>query len=112
MRARRSSKARRVTPTADVAPPEKPLLRGVSHQLAFFAALAAAGVLVASSKSHTAGLAALVFGASLAILFGISALYHRVQWRPETRLRMRRLDHAALFILLAGGFRPLFALVP
>jgi hemolysin III len=92
--------------------PEKPRLRGVSHQFAFFAAVVAAGALVLGSKSSAAAGAALVFGASLALLFGTSALYHRVQWGPIPRQRMRRLDHAAIFILIAGGYTPLFALVP
>jgi hemolysin III len=91
---------------------EKPLLRGVSHQVAFFAALVAGGALVLRSRSFAAGIAAFVFGASLVLLFGTSALYHRVHWNPVSRQRMRRLDHAAIFILIAGGYTPLFALVP
>jgi hemolysin III len=91
--------------------PEKPLLRGVSHQVAFFAALVAAGALVLEARSSAAAGAALVFGASLSLLFGTSALYHRVQWTPAQRQRMRRLDHAAIFVLIAGGYTPLFALV-
>jgi hemolysin III len=98
--------------SGELSPPEKPTLRGVSHQFAFFGATVAAAVLVLQCRSTAAALAALVFGASLALLFGISALYHRVQWRPVPRQRMRRLDHAAIFILIAGGYTPLFALVP
>lgn len=94
------------------ASPEKPLLRGVSHQVAFFFAIVAAAALVLRSRSFEAGVAALVFGASLALLFGTSALYHRVQWSPAQRQRMRRLDHAAIFVLIAGGYTPIFALVP
>ncbi len=96
----------------ELSPPEKPTLRGVSHQFAFFVATAAAAALVVQSRSTTAAVAALIFGASLALLFGTSALYHRVQWQPVPRARMRRLDHAAIFILIAGGYTPLFALVP
>jgi hemolysin III len=92
--------------------PEKPLLRGVSHQVAFFGAIVAAVALVLRSRSLDAAIAGGVFGASLALLFGTSALYHRVQWNPAQRQRMRRLDHAAIFILIAGGYTPLFALVP
>lgn len=90
----------------------KPLLRGVSHQGAFFVALAATIALVSSAHTAASARAALVFGASLALLFGTSALYHRVDWRPAARRRMRRLDHAAIFVLIAGGYTPLFALVP
>ena len=100
------------TVAGEPALPEKPLLRGVSHQVAFFAALVAAGALVLRASSFEARSAAAVFGGSLALLFGTSALYHRVSWSPLQRQRMRRLDHAAIFVLIAGGYTPLFALVP
>jgi hemolysin III len=90
----------------------KPRLRGVSHQGAFFVALAGTALLVARARGAASARAAAVFGASLALLFGVSALYHRIDWRPEARRRMRRLDHAAIFVLIAGGYTPLFALVP
>src|SRR5207237_8177538 len=47
-----------------------------------------------------------------ATLFGVSTLYHRIDWSPEGRQRMRRLDHAAIFVLIAGGYTPLFYLFP
>jgi hemolysin III len=90
----------------------KPRLRGVSHQGAFFVALVATFALVARAQHPASARAAAIFGASLALLFGVSALYHRVDWRPEARRRMRRLDHAAIFVLIAGGYTPLFGLVP
>jgi hemolysin III len=93
-------------------PPDKPKLRGVSHQVAFFATPIAVIALILQSKSPAAARAAAIFGASLALLFGISALYHRVHWGPVQRQRMRRLDHAAIFVLISGGYTPLFALVP
>jgi hemolysin III len=95
----------------ELAPP-KPLLRGVTHHISFYCAVVATAVLVVRARPGAATFAALVFGASLAILFGISALYHRVNWSPEARKRMRRLDHAAIFVLIAGGYTPLFGLVP
>jgi hemolysin III len=91
---------------------EKPLLRGVSHQYAFFVALLAMGTLVRMARTTPAIIASIVFGASLAFLFGTSALYHRVAWSPAARQRMRRVDHAAIFVLIAGGYTPLFTLFP
>jgi hemolysin III len=91
--------------------PAKPLLRGVSHQYAFFVALVAGVVLVLRAQTAAGSVAAGVFGATLALLFGTSALYHRVQWDPAQRAVMRRLDHSAIFILIAGGYTPLFSLV-
>lgn len=90
----------------------KPLLRGVSHQISFFVAIAATAVLVARASSPAISRAALVFGGSLVLLFGTSACYHRIDWSPRARARMRRMDHAAIFMLIGGGYTPLFALVP
>jgi hemolysin III len=92
--------------------PVKPLLRGVSHQVSFFVAIVATAVLVVRAGTSPASTAALVFGATLVLLFGTSACYHRISWTPAARQRMRRLDHAAIFMLIAGGYTPLFALVP
>jgi hemolysin III len=98
--------------SAALAPtPTKPLLRGVSHHIAFFVALAATAWLVLAHSASSA-LAALIFGGSLSLLLGTSALYHRVDWSPVARQRMRRLDHAAIFVLIGGGYTPLFSLVP
>lgn len=97
---------------ASPAAPAKPRLRGVSHQIGFFVALLAGAWLVRSAPAGTASWAAAVFSASLVTLFGTSALYHRVDWSERARMRMRRLDHAAIFVLIAGGYTPLFALAP
>ena len=104
------------TPLSQRAPAsvEKPLLRGVSHQVFFFVALLSAALLARSAfaQSSAKGIAALVFGGSLALLLGVSALYHRVNWSIEGRKMMRRLDHAAIFVLIAGGYTPLLSLIP
>ena len=100
------------TRTAHLASSAKPLLRGVSHQISFFCAIAACAALVMRAGPGAPTAAAFVFSASLVNLFGTSALYHRVDWSPNARKRMRRLDHAAIFLLIGGGYTPLFALVP
>jgi hemolysin III len=89
----------------------KPLLRGVFHQWAFFAALVAVGILVGFAGSATARAAAIVYGIALAAMFGASALYHRVTWSERTRRWMRRLDHSAIFLLIAGTYTPFCVLV-
>jgi hemolysin III len=96
---------------SSVAGPVKPLLRGVSHQIAFFVALAATALLVMRCETRPGALASVAFGSSLILLFGTSAMYHRVDWTPLARQRMRRMDHAAIFMLIGGGYTPLFALV-
>jgi hemolysin III len=91
--------------------PVKPRLRGVSHQWAFvaFSVLGALLVLLASGPRER--LAAAVFAGALVAMFGTSALYHRVDWRSlRARLWMRRLDHAMIYLLIAGTYTP-FALL-
>lgn len=84
----------------------KPLLRGAFHQAAFFVAAGAGAVLVAAAPNARAAWAASVFVACLAGLFGISALYHRRNWSPRPRAWMRRADHSAIFLLIAGTYTP------
>ena len=85
---------------------EKPLLRGHIHQAAFFAALGACALLIAKSTDHSATISSIVYSCGLIVLFGTSALYHRPYWPPSTRALLKRFDHAAIFILIAGSFTP------
>jgi hemolysin III len=89
----------------------KPRLRGVSHQYAFYVALAAGAALVVLARGGEARVAALVYAFSLAAMFGASALYHRIDWRPRARAWLRRLDHSMIFVLIAGTYTPFALLV-
>jgi hemolysin III len=91
---------------------QKPRLRGVSHEWAFFVSLGAGGALVVAAPTPRATLAVAIYAASLSALLGVSALYHRVDWqRPEIRRWMRRLDHSMIFLLIAGTMTPFAVLV-
>jgi hemolysin III len=92
-------------------PRPKPLLRGVSHEIAAGVALAGLVALVLLAPGPRGRVAALVYGLSLVALFSVSALYHRPTWSPRARLWMRRLDHSAIFLLIAGTFTPLCLLL-
>jgi hemolysin III len=85
----------------------KPLLRGHFHQAAFFIALGASGVLIATAQGLYAQLVCLVYGLSLCGMFAVSGLYHRINWQPEARAWWRRLDHSAIFLLIAGTVTPI-----
>lgn len=88
----------------------RPRLRGVSHQFAFFLALGAGAVLTASARTPTAAAAAAIYAATLATMLGTSAIYHRVRWAPRARAIWRRLDHAAIFLFIAGTYTPVAVL--
>jgi hemolysin III len=85
----------------------KPLLRGVSHELAAVAALPLVASLVAGAPGRQARCAALVYGVSVVALFALSALYHRPTWPARIRALLGRADHAAIFLLIAGTYTPL-----
>ncbi len=90
----------------------KPRLRGVSHEYAFFVSLALGAVLVILADGGSARVSVAIYAASLSALFGVSALYHRVNWqRPTSRRWMRRLDHTMIFFLIAGTLTPFAVLV-
>jgi hemolysin III len=89
----------------------KPRLRGVFHQYAFYVALVAGAVIVALADSKRELFATWVYAAALTAMFGVSALYHRVDWKSmRARTWMRRLDHSTILLLIAGTYTP-FALL-
>jgi hemolysin III len=90
----------------------KPRLRGVSHQWAFFVSCAIGAALVIAAPAGTPRLAAAIYAVSVSALFGVSALYHRTTWASAAARRwMRRLDHSAIFLLIAGTYTPFALLV-
>jgi hemolysin III len=88
-----------------------PVLRGVSHQWAFWFALAAAAALVAFAPGGTARLSALIYGAGLCAMLAASALYHRWKCTPEVRSLLCRIDHSAIYVFMGASFTPLALLV-
>ena len=86
--------------------PARPRFRGVLHQIAFFVALVAGTLLVVFAEGARASTAAAVFAGSVAAMLGASALYHRVTWSVRVRPWMRRVDHAGIYLLIAGTYTP------
>jgi hemolysin III len=89
----------------------KPRLRGVFHELGFYAALGLGAGLVATADDARERTAAAVFAGSVAFCFGASALYHRPMWRAPVRAWLARLDHAGVYLLIAGTYTPFGLLV-
>jgi len=94
--------------------PAKPRSRGRLHQCTFWLSLPAGALLVLASTHASSYVAASLYAASVALLFGTSAAYHRGKWTPRIRDRMQRADHAMIFVLIAGSYTPitLLALQP
>jgi hemolysin III len=101
-----------VTAMPELPQPFKPRLRGVFHQWACVGSLPLGLVLVLVAETARARIALTVYSVSLVALFGVSALYHRINWRSLTgRDWMRRLDHSMVFVLIAGSYTPFAVLV-
>jgi hemolysin III len=88
-----------------------PRLRGVSHAVAFFLAVAAATVVVVLAPSGRATVAVGIYGAGLIALFGGSALYHR--WPGPARFKpvLQRIDHSTIFVFIAASYTPIALVV-
>lgn len=87
--------------------PPKPLLRGWIHAGTLPVAIALGVVLTVLAEGTALTWACAVFLATSTLLFGISALYHRVNWGPRAAALMRRLDHSNIFLLIAGTYTPM-----
>ncbi|MDQ3354113.1 MAG: hemolysin III family protein [Actinomycetota bacterium] len=93
-------------PLREVLEAVRPRLRGRLHQVAFFLSIPAGIVIVAVAQGPTARIGAAVYALSLTALFATSAAYHRSAQSIRARLWMRRLDHAMIFVLIAGSYTP------
>lgn len=88
----------------------KPLLRGWLHVLWFEASLVFGTLVLARAHGAARITATAVYAGSVTGLFGVSALYHRGSWSATWSRRLQRLDHAMIFLLIAGTATPAFLL--
>ncbi len=105
-----------VSPTAALATAVaelKPRLRGWLHAYAAATSIASGAALVAvaaAMRGGPAGATTAVYAATVTMLFGTSALYHRLNWSPRAHAVMKRLDHSMIFVFIAGTYTPIAAL--
>ncbi|WP_435841042.1 PAQR family membrane homeostasis protein TrhA [Streptomyces fagopyri] len=92
---------------AGLAEPIKPRLRGWLHAGMVPAALIAGIVLICLARTPQAALACAVYSVTAWLLFATSAIYHRGTWGPRGEAILRRLDHANIFLIIAGTCTPL-----
>lgn len=83
---------------------ERPRLRGRFHQVAFFLSVPAGLLLISLGRTGWTRVALGIYAVSLAGVYAASASYHRVNWRPQVGDWMRRLDHSAIYLLIAGTY--------
>ncbi|MFI6606082.1 hemolysin III family protein [Streptomyces sp. NBC_01336] len=89
----------------------KPRMRGWLHAGMFPAVVIAGIVLIALADSTRGRIACTIYIATACLLFGVSAVYHRGTWGPRGEAVLRRLDHANIFLIIAGTYTPLTLLL-
>ncbi|HLX87969.1 MAG TPA: hemolysin III family protein [Acidimicrobiales bacterium] len=89
---------------------ERPRLRGWLHAAAVPSVIVAGAILVARAPNAGSTAALVVYWVAMTALFGVSAAFHRVRWQPAARRRMRRADHATIFVGIAGTYTAVAAL--
>ncbi|RLA24094.1 MAG: hemolysin D [Gammaproteobacteria bacterium] len=85
----------------------------LSHALGFVLSIFALALLVTYANRYGSLLHVLsfaVFGVSLVVLYAASTLYHSTT-NPARRVRFRILDHAAIYILIAGTYTPIMLVI-
>ena len=85
----------------------RPSWRGWIHTGVLPFLVAAGILLIVFSEGVVAKSAAAIYFASSILLFGNSALYHRFRWRPFMKMLLKRIDHANIFLLIAGTYTPM-----
>ena len=81
--------------------------RGFMNGTAALASVVGLAVLLAANPGEVSlALALSVYAGSLVAMFTVSCLYHSVPWSAPWKERMRRLDHAAIFLVVAGTITP------
>ena len=86
---------------------KKPSWRGWIHTGVLPIVIAGGIILIVLAQGAIPKLAASIFFASSFLLFGNSALYHRFNWKPKMRITLKRIDHANIFLLIAGSYTPM-----
>ena len=84
-----------------------PTWRGWIHAVAFVLSIPLGVALLLVARPTEARVAAAVYVATLVAGFGTSAAYHRLARGPAARLWMRRADHSAIYLLIAGTYTPI-----
>jgi hemolysin III len=85
----------------------KPTWRGWIHAGITPVAVVAGIVLVVLANGIEAKWASAVFALTSVLLFGNSALYHRIDWSAKVKRTLKRVDHANIFLLIAGTYTPM-----
>lgn len=92
------------------APPDaRPLLRGWLHATAAVVLAASAPWLWSVAEGGAVRLAVIVYLLGVGTMLTVSAIYHVPEWGVAAKRRLRRADHSAIFLCIAGTYTPVLA---
>jgi hemolysin III len=81
---------------------------GLTHlAAAVFSAIGLIVLLFLGRGDPSKELALFIYGISLIMMFSASATYHLVKTDPQKQLRLRKMDHSAIYLLIAGTYTPI-----
>jgi len=81
----------------------------LTHFIPFIAAIVGLVFLIVVSKGSVSKLVTMtIYGVSMIILYGASTVYHWVRTTPNKELVLKKIDHIAIYILIAGSYTPVF----
>lgn len=84
------------------------IANSLSHGVVLIAALIAAPTLITTTVQHGGAaniIGACVFSGTVVLLYFASCIYHAVPWQRAKAI-CRRLDHGAIFLMIAGTYTP------
>ena len=84
----------------------KPRLRGIPDIVAILFLLPLTVVMMVDAQPGVATLAAAIYGASIVLMFAVSATYHTPYWSKRVRHVWRALDHSMIYVFIAGSYTP------
>jgi hemolysin III len=80
-----------------------------THFVTFLAAIVGLVFLISLSRSNPSTLVTMtIYGVSVILLYGASTLYHWVSTTPKKEIFLRKMDHCAIYLLIAGSYTPVF----
>ncbi len=80
-----------------------------THFIPFLAAIVGLIFLVKYSYENISTLITMtIYGVSMILLYGASTVYHWVRTTPKKELLLKKIDHCAIYLLIAGSYTPVF----
>jgi len=80
-----------------------------THFISFVAAIVGLVFLIIMCKNNISKLVTMtIYGLSMMLLYGASSIYHWVQTTPQKELLLKKIDHIAIYFLIAGSYTPVF----